>query len=50
MSLMTILSHVQALPEIVLLLGACVLMIADTFVKDERRAATYWLAQGTLAL
>jgi NADH-quinone oxidoreductase subunit N len=25
-------------------------MIADTFVRDERRAATYWLTQGTLAL
>jgi NADH-quinone oxidoreductase subunit N len=25
-------------------------MIADTFVKDERRTLTYWTAQGTLAL
>jgi NADH-quinone oxidoreductase subunit N len=34
----------------VLLVGACVVMIADTFVKDERRALTYWIAQGTLGL
>jgi NADH-quinone oxidoreductase subunit N len=25
-------------------------MIADTFVRDERRALTYWIAQGTLGL
>ena len=42
--------HLPALPEAILLVGACVLMIADTFVKDERRAATYWIAQGTLGL
>jgi NADH-quinone oxidoreductase subunit N len=45
-----VLDHLPALPEALLLVGACVLMIADTFVKDERRALTYWLAQGTLGL
>jgi NADH-quinone oxidoreductase subunit N len=50
MTLLTVLSHARALPEVLLLLGACVMMIADTFVKDERRALTYWIAQGTLAL
>jgi NADH-quinone oxidoreductase subunit N len=50
MTLLTVLSHVRALPEVLLLLGACVAMIADTFVKDERRAVTYWISQGTLAL
>lgn len=37
-----------ALPEIVLLLGTCALMIVDLFVKDERRATSYLLAQGVL--
>jgi NADH-quinone oxidoreductase subunit N len=45
-----ILSHLPALPEAILLVGACVLMIVDTFVKHERRAPTYWIAQGTLGL
>ncbi len=37
-----------ALPEIFLLVMACVLMIVDLFVKSERRTATYLLAQVTL--
>ena len=32
------------LPEIVLLVGTCGLMLADLYVKDERRALTFWLA------
>jgi NADH-quinone oxidoreductase subunit N len=50
MNLVTLLNHLPALPEAVLLVGACVVMIADTFAKDERRSLTYWIAQGTLAL
>jgi NADH-quinone oxidoreductase subunit N len=42
--------HLPALPEALLLVGACVLMIADTYSKDERRRTSYWIAQGTLAL
>ena len=42
--------HLPALPEALLLVGACVVMIADTFVRDERRALSYWIAQGTLGL
>jgi NADH-quinone oxidoreductase subunit N len=34
-----------ALPEIVLLAGACALMIVDLYVKDENRGASYALAQ-----
>jgi NADH-quinone oxidoreductase subunit N len=49
-TLLTVLSHARALPEVLLLVGTCVMMIVDTFVKDERRAVTYWIAQGTLAL
>jgi NADH-quinone oxidoreductase subunit N len=50
MSWTSVLNHLPALPEALLLLGACVLMIADTYAKDERRAASYWIAQITLAL
>ncbi|MGE0875560.1 MAG: NADH-quinone oxidoreductase subunit NuoN [Burkholderiales bacterium] len=38
-----------ALPEIFLLAGACVLLIADLFVKSERRGVTLALAQAILA-
>ena len=37
-----------ALPEILLLVGACALMITDLFVKDERRAVSFALAQVVL--
>ena len=37
-----------ALPEIFLLVMACAVMIADLFVKSERRTASYLLAQFTL--
>ena len=50
MSWTAILNHLPALPEAILLVGTCALMIVDTFVKDERRAPTYWIAQGTLGL
>ena len=38
-------NFIVALPEIVLLAGACALMIVDLFVKEERRRVGYWLAQ-----
>ncbi|MGQ0511383.1 MAG: NADH-quinone oxidoreductase subunit NuoN [Betaproteobacteria bacterium] len=37
-----------ALPEIVLLVGTCALMIVDLFIKDERRATSFILAQCVL--
>ncbi|MGM9514450.1 NADH-quinone oxidoreductase subunit NuoN [Roseateles sp. DB2] len=37
-------------PEILLLGLSCVVALVDLFVKDERRAPTYWLTQLTLAL
>jgi NADH-quinone oxidoreductase subunit N len=37
-----------ALPEILLLAGACALMIFDLYVESEKRSATLWLAQGLL--
>ncbi|HKQ29249.1 MAG TPA: NADH-quinone oxidoreductase subunit NuoN [Burkholderiales bacterium] len=50
MSWTSVLNHLPALPEALLLLGACVLMIVDTYSRDEARAAGYWIAQTTLAL
>ncbi|MGE5639562.1 MAG: NADH-quinone oxidoreductase subunit NuoN [Clostridia bacterium] len=39
-----------ALPEIVLLVGACALMILDLKVRTEHRAGTFWAAQALLLL
>lgn len=39
-----------AAPEITLLIMICVVLIADLFVKDEKRAVTYWLSLISLAL
>jgi NADH-quinone oxidoreductase subunit N len=48
MNIWTILSHARALPEIVLLVGACVVMIVDARAKE--RSLGYWLSQATLLL
>jgi NADH-quinone oxidoreductase subunit N len=45
---MTWSSFLPALPEMVLLLGACTLMIVDLYVKSERRSGSFVLAQGVL--
>jgi NADH-quinone oxidoreductase subunit N len=50
MSWTHLLDHLPALPEAVLLLGACALMIADLYVRDESRRVTAALAQLVLAL
>ncbi len=50
MSLMTLLSHFRAFPEILLLVGSCALMIVDLYVKDERRRISFYIAQATLLL
>ena len=39
-----------ALPEIILLVGACAVMLVDLHVKSERRLASFRLAQAVLAL
>ena len=44
----TLPDFLPALPEIFLLVMTCVVMIADLFVKGERRTASYLLAQFTL--
>jgi NADH-quinone oxidoreductase subunit N len=40
-----VLNFIVALPELILLAGACALMIVDLYVKDERRRVSYWFAQ-----
>src|ERR1700686_3525087 len=37
-----------AIPEIVLLLLACTLLVIDLFIADEERHVTYWLTQVSL--
>src|SRR5258706_995442 len=44
-----LINHIPALPEIIVLLGACVLMLVDLYVKSERRVASFRLALGVLA-
>jgi NADH-quinone oxidoreductase subunit N len=48
MNWVAFLNHVPALPEVVLLVGACVTMIVDLRVKSERRTGTYVVAQAVL--
>ena len=48
MSWTLLINHLPALPEMVLLAGACALMIVDVYSKDERRTTTYLAAQGVL--
>ena len=45
-----LLNHIPAAPEVVLLIGTCAIMIADLYVADEGRRATYAAAQFLLAL
>ena len=44
-TMIALIDHLPMLPEALLLSGACVLMIADLYVKDERRGASYAIAQ-----
>ncbi len=50
MNWMSLVNHVPALPEVLLLAGTCVVMIADLRVKSERRTGTYAIAQCVLLL
>ncbi len=43
-------NFLPVLPEIVVLTGACVVLLADLFIRDERRHVSYWLTQFTLLL
>ena len=50
MSLAQLLSHLRALPEMVLLAGACALMLVDLASKSETRRLSYLFAQGVLLI
>ena len=39
-----------ATPEIILLILICVILIADLFIEDEKRAATFWLTIASLVI
>jgi NADH-quinone oxidoreductase subunit N len=45
-----LLDHFPAAPEVVLLVGACAIMIADLYVTDEGRRVSYIAAQLLLAV
>ncbi|HTP60565.1 MAG TPA: NADH-quinone oxidoreductase subunit NuoN, partial [Burkholderiales bacterium] len=45
-----VLNHIPALPEAILLVGTCAVLLADLFVKSERRGATFAIAQAVLLL
>ncbi|HEV3010434.1 MAG TPA: NADH-quinone oxidoreductase subunit NuoN [Burkholderiales bacterium] len=47
---MEFLSHLRALPEMVLLVATCVVMIVDVYSKDPKRRITLYAAQFTLLL
>jgi NADH-quinone oxidoreductase subunit N len=50
MNMVLVLDHLPALPEVLLLVGACALMIFDLYVKHEGRGASAVFAQVVLAL
>jgi NADH-quinone oxidoreductase subunit N len=50
MSWFLVIDHIPALPEALLLVGACLVMIVDLYVKSERRTLSFVLAQVVLAL
>src|SRR5688572_1266561 len=39
-----------AYPELFLLAMVCVILIADLFIRDDRRVVTYWLTQLALGV
>ena len=41
-------SLLPVLPEIVVLTGACIILLVDVWMDDERRHVGYWLTQLTL--
>ena len=45
---MDLTSYIAAAPEMVLLGLICVVLVADLFVKDDRRVITYWMTLATL--
>jgi NADH-quinone oxidoreductase subunit N len=50
MNPLTLIDHIPALPELILLLGACAVMLGDLAVKSERRSGSYVAALVVLLL
>jgi NADH-quinone oxidoreductase subunit N len=50
MTLAELAEYLPALPEAILLVGACVLLLGDARSTDESRRASLWAAQGILLL
>src|SRR6185437_4690132 len=48
MSMLAQLHYWAALPEIVILASASLILLIDLFIPDDRRYVTYWLTQLTL--
>ena len=40
--------YMPVLPEIVILVGACIILLVDVWLPDDRRHVSYWLTQFTL--
>ena len=40
--------YMPVLPEIVILVGACIILLVDVWLPDDRRHVSYWLTQLTL--
>jgi NADH-quinone oxidoreductase subunit N len=47
---MNLMDYIAAAPEMTLLGLICVVMIADLFVDEENRAATFWLSMLSLVI
>ena len=47
---MNLMEYIAAAPEMTLLGLICVVLIADLFVEDEQRNATFWLSMVSLAI
>jgi NADH-quinone oxidoreductase subunit N len=47
---MNLIDYITAAPEMTLLALICAVMIADLFVEDENRGATFWLSLLSLAI
>jgi NADH-quinone oxidoreductase subunit N len=43
-------AFLSILPEIAILVAACVILVADLFIPDARRHWSYWLTQAALAV
>ncbi|MDH3336976.1 MAG: NADH-quinone oxidoreductase subunit NuoN [Gammaproteobacteria bacterium] len=47
---MNLTDYISAAPEMILLVLICVVLIADLFIDNEHRVATFWLSMAALAI